>query len=78
MPPPLRRRRRCVVNISDIDDIGDSQYDESYNILVINNTPQKTYRIAQYTDSWKQLHSIVHCKYLVSAPVSASITILSE
>jgi hypothetical protein len=28
-------------------------------ILVINNTPQKTYRIAQYTDSWNQLHSLV-------------------
>ena len=24
-------------------------------ILVINNTPQKTYRIAQYTDSWNRL-----------------------
>ena len=24
-------------------------------ILVINNIPQKTYRIAQYTDSWNRL-----------------------
>ena len=24
----------------------------------ITNTPQKTYRIAQYTDSWNQLHSL--------------------
>jgi hypothetical protein len=27
-------------------------------ILVINNTPQKTYRIAQYTDSWNRFHSL--------------------
>ena len=27
-------------------------------ILVINNTPQKTYRIAQYTVAWYQLHSL--------------------
>ena len=28
-------------------------------ILVINNTPQKTYRIVQYTDSWNQLYSLM-------------------
>ena len=27
-------------------------------ILVINNTPQKTFRIAQYTDSWNRFHSL--------------------
>jgi hypothetical protein len=27
-------------------------------ILVINNTPQKTYRIAQYTVAWYRLHSL--------------------
>jgi len=27
-------------------------------ILVINSTPQKTYRVAQCTDSWNRLHSL--------------------
>jgi hypothetical protein len=29
-------------------------------MLVINNAPQKTYRIAQYTDSWNRLHSLAY------------------
>jgi hypothetical protein len=28
-------------------------------MLVINHTPQKTYRIAQYTDSWNRFHSLI-------------------
>ncbi len=28
-------------------------------ILVVNNTPQKTYRIVQYTDSWNRFHSLL-------------------
>jgi hypothetical protein len=39
------------------DNIGDNQYGESYK-LVINNTPQKTYRVAQYSDSWNRFHSL--------------------
>jgi hypothetical protein len=39
----------CVVDLSDIDNTGNNQYGESYNIG--NDTPQKNYRIAQYKDS---------------------------
>jgi hypothetical protein len=28
-------------------------------ISAITNTPQKTYRIAQYTDSWNRLHPLL-------------------
>jgi hypothetical protein len=30
-------------------------------LLVINNIPQKTYRIAQYTVAWYRLHSLLGC-----------------
>jgi hypothetical protein len=40
-------------------------------ILVINNTPNKTYRIAQCTDSWNQLHSLHprRCVFLTAVPI---------
>jgi hypothetical protein len=61
MPPPLRHRRCAVVDISDIAIIPGIIIIINMVkviILVINNTPQKTYRFAQYTDSWNQLHSL--------------------
>jgi hypothetical protein len=36
----------CAVDLTNIDNIGDNQYGEAI-ISAINNTPQKTYRIAQ-------------------------------
>ena len=51
--------RRCVVvDISDIATISGLTNMVKAIILVINNTPQKTHRIAQYTDSWNRLHSL--------------------
>jgi hypothetical protein len=45
--------RRCVVvDISDIAIISKITNMVKAIILVTNNTPQKTYRIAQHTDSW--------------------------
>ncbi len=51
--------RNCVVvDISDIATISGLTNMVKAIILVINNTPQKTHRIAQYTDSWNRLHSL--------------------
>ncbi len=47
------------VDISDIVIISGITNMVKAIILVINNTPQKTYRIAQYTDSWNRFHSLV-------------------
>jgi hypothetical protein len=45
------------VDISDIAIISGITNMVKAIILVINNTSQKTYRIAQYTDSWNRFHS---------------------
>jgi hypothetical protein len=47
------------VDISDIAIISEITNMMKTIILAINNTPQKTYRIAQYTDFWNQFHSRV-------------------
>ena len=47
------------VDISDIAIISGITNMVKAIILVINNTPQQTYRIAQYTDSWNRFHSLV-------------------
>jgi hypothetical protein len=47
------------VDISDIAIISGITNMVKDIILVINNTPQKTYRIAQYTDSWNLFHSLI-------------------
>ena len=49
LPPILE------VDISDLAIISGITNMVKTIILVINNTPQKTYRIAQYTDSWNRL-----------------------
>jgi hypothetical protein len=46
------------VDISDIAIISGITNMVNDIILVINNTPQKTYSIAQYTDSWNRFHSL--------------------
>ena len=46
------------VDISDIAIISGITNMVKAIIFVINNTPQKTYRIAQYTDSWNRFHSL--------------------
>jgi len=46
------------VDISDIAKISGITNMVKAIILVINNTPQKTHRIAQYTDSWNRFHSL--------------------
>jgi hypothetical protein len=48
---PQLRSCSCVVDISDIEIISGITNIVKVVILVINNTPQKTYSIAQYTDS---------------------------
>jgi hypothetical protein len=45
------------------------QYGENYK-LVINNAPQKTYRIAQYTISWYRLHSLWYAVGVPTPPTS--------
>jgi hypothetical protein len=59
------------VDISDIAIISGITNMVKAIILVINNTPQKTYRIAQYTDSWNRFHSLVTVKHLT--PTSPKI-----
>jgi hypothetical protein len=46
------------VDISDIAILSGITNMVKVIILVIINTPQKTYRIAQYTDSWNRFHSL--------------------
>ncbi len=51
-----------VVDISDIAILSEITNMVKTMILAIDNTPQKTYHIAQYTDSRNQLQPLTHTR----------------